>query len=389
MIPRGMGELTDGQVGMMLGESVSPAALPQRVLIIKPSSLGDVVHALPVLAAARRAWPRAHVAWLVSRSYAPLLEGHPLLDEVILFDRRRYGHMWRHPGAALDLVRFVRALHGRAFDLVLDLQGLFRSALLAWVSGARRRVGFRTARELAPLFYSQRVDCDDGARHAVDRNLRVLASCGVAVRAAEFPLPVRPAEREAACRMLRESTGQPLESFTAISPGARWASKRWRSDRIAALIDALDERGMGPCVLLGTPEERKIGLEVAAACRRPPIDLVGRTALRELVAVLSLAARVVAHDSGTSHLAAALGRPLVSLFGPTDPWRTGPYGPTVRIVARDVPCAPCLRRRCPLGHHDCMESLTPEAVVSEVLALESLTIPGSSAAAVDSASRGA
>ena len=223
----------------------------KRILIIKPSSLGDVVHTLPVLAALRDAFPGAHIAWLVNSTFAPLLADHSLLDEVIEFDRRRYGRMWRSLRANLAFWRFVSEIRRRRFDLVIDLQGLVRSGLLTWFSGARRRVGLADAREGAWVFYNRRVRVESGVEHAVDKNLALLRAVGVPVAAASFPLDLHEAEREAARRLLASRAGRPVERFTAVMPGARWDSKRWQTEKLAALIDRMNEAGLPVCVLLG------------------------------------------------------------------------------------------------------------------------------------------
>ncbi|MBL8879794.1 MAG: lipopolysaccharide heptosyltransferase I [Phycisphaerales bacterium] len=339
----------------------SAATTPQRILIIKPSSLGDIVHALPVLAAIRRAWPAAHVAWLVANAFAPLLDNHPMIDEVIRFDRSRYGRMLRSPTAFAGFWRFVGEIRRRQFDLVIDLQGLVRTGFFSIASGASRRVGFRHARELAWLLYSQRIRAPRDARHAVDQNMAVAAALGLDAARIEFPLALRPAEIDRATELLRaDSPGKSAIPFIAVVAGARWVTKQWRPERIAALLDRLREAGFPPCVLLGAPDDREFTDGIIAAMKTGVMDLVGRTNLRELTALLSLAALVITHDSGPMHIAAALGRPVVAIFGPTDPRRCGPYATPHRIVATPIECSPCYRRTC--SHHSCMERLDVETV---------------------------
>src|SRR5439155_9441238 len=158
------------------GRAVTPIHLsspPRRILIIKPSAIGDVVHTLPILALLRRRFPQAHIAWLLTPACAGLLDGHPLLDEVILFQRRRFGQGWRNPSSALDLLAFTKDLRQRRFDLVIDLQGLFRSGWFAWKTRAPVRIGFANAREFAPLFYTHRVPIDSPEQHAIGRYLKL------------------------------------------------------------------------------------------------------------------------------------------------------------------------------------------------------------------------
>ena len=342
----------------------------RRVLIIKPSSLGDIVHALPVLADLRRALPDAHISWLINRAFAPLLEGHPLLDEAILFDRRGYGKLHRSARMTGDFIGFTRELRKRRFDLVIDLQGLFRSGFLAWASGAPMRVGFATAREMAPLFYTQRVNLPPNISHAVEINRLVSAKLGIANGAPRFPLGLTRRECDAALARMAERARVDLSRFIAVVPGARWATKQWAPERFAAVIDALHAAGRPPCVLLGAPDERDVASRVINACRRSPVDLVGATSLRELAALLCRAELVLCNDSGPMHIAAALGRPIVAVFGPTDPNRCGPYSTVARVVRTSIECAPCYQRVC--SHTSCLTRVEPTTVLAAIRALDSV-----------------
>jgi heptosyltransferase-1 len=289
------------------------------------------------------------------------------LDELIPFDRSGYGRMHRSVGMFTSFWQFVRELRGRRFDLVIDLQGLFRSGFIALGTGAGRRIGFADGREFAPLFYTRRVVCPRGPVHAVDRNLRVAAALGLPVDRPRFPLGLRPTELEEARALVAATAGQPLPRFLAVVPGARWVTKLWRPERIAAVLDRLHDAGAPPAVLLGAPDEREIAGRVSAAARAPLVDLVGRTSLRQLTAVLNLAEAVLCHDSGPMHIAAALHRPTVALFGPTDPRRCGPYSPVARVVQTAIDCSPCYRRTC--DHHSCMERLTVDTVYNAIAPL--------------------
>jgi len=350
----------------MSAKLLHPRRQDPRVLIVKPSSLGDIVHALPVLAALRACWPFAHVAWLVSRPFATLLEGHPLLDELIVFDRQGYGRMLRNPRAAADFVRFLWRLRRQRFDVVLDLQGLFRSGFLVWATGATRRFGFADARELAWLFYTRRVPGDRRAMHAVDMNLRLATAAGLDARTVTFPLGLQARDLDEARALLERAAGTALPRFVALAPGARWETKRWPVERLAELIERLHAGDFPPVVLLGGPDDRFLAERIRSATRRPIVDLAGRTTLRQLAALLSLAEVVICHDSGPMHIAAALGKPLVALFGPTDPARTGPYGRPESIIRVPLDCSPCYQRHCPLGHHNCMQKIDVETVLSAV-----------------------
>lgn len=336
----------------------------------------------------RRAFPSAYIGWLAATPFAPLLRGHPLISEVLPFDRARYGRIWRDPRAGRDFARLVADLRRRRFDLVLDLQGLFRSGYLAWASGAPVRIGFADGREFAPLFLTQAVAAPPAARHAVDRNLELLRALGLHVGQPEFPLALTAAELSGA-RALLGDIAAAGRSFVAVLPGARWTTKLWRPQRWAAVIDHLHAAGL-PVVLLGAASEQPMVREIEVYLRSRPLSLVGRTSLRELTAVLALAESVLCQDSGPMHLAAALGRPVVALFGPTDPARCGPcyapahaapaarpgvlplaVRPAVRrapsngaavVLQADLPCAACYRRSC--WHHSCMQRITPDDVLA-------------------------
>ncbi|MFO8012468.1 MAG: lipopolysaccharide heptosyltransferase II [Phycisphaerae bacterium] len=343
-----------------------------RTLIIKPSSMGDVVQALPVLTALKETHPRAHVSWLVAKAFAGILEGHPRLDEVIVFDRHRFGRFTFSVTVATEFVRFMEDLRRRRFTTVIDLQGLFRSGLLALATGAPARVGFRGARELAPLFYTAEVAPGHHAVHAVDRYMAVARRIGLAGPEARDHLPV-PAEARAAIReRLTEAGLGAGEPFVAVCAHARWPTKQWPAERFAAVLERMRETRGARAVLVGSPDAADGARAIARAMTEPPIDLTGATTLKELAAVLGEARVMLTNDSGPMHVAAAVGRPVVALFGPTNPKRTGPYGPGHRVLAGRAACSPCYRRRClydrASGAMLCLTNITPEAVVEHLAA---------------------
>jgi heptosyltransferase-1 len=341
----------------------------ERICLIKPSSLGDVIHALPVLAGLRRRYPRAHLTWLVNRTFAPLVEGHPDLNEVIAFDRGHFTRLWRRPGRLGAFAGFLRQLRRKRFDLVIDLQGLFRSGLFTRATGAPIRIGFRQAREAAHLAYTHRLAPTAENTHAVQRNLQVGNLLGFAKTPAAFDLHVTADER-AGIRTLLDANGVDRDSgFLLVFPGARWATKRWSAKHFAATIDRLTAALDRPVVLHGAPDERELCERIADQTQSRPRVLAGQTDLRLLVALVAEAGFVLCQDSAPMHLAAALDRPMLALIGPTNPHRTGPYQRPDTVLRRELPCAPCyLRRieRCPHAH-TCLRDLTPDAVVDRIL----------------------
>jgi len=343
-----------------------------RTLIIKPSSMGDVVQALPVLTALKEAHPSAHVSWLVAKPFAGILEGHPRLDEVIVFDRQRFARFTSSVTVAGEFLAFMKGLRQRRFTTVIDLQGLFRSGLLALATGAPRRVGFRDARELAPLFYTADVFVPRRTVHAVDRYLTVAERLGLPPPRARDHLPVSAEARSAIRRRLAEAGLGLDEPFVAVGPHARWATKQWPAERFAAVLEWLRRREGGRAVVVGSGEAAEAARTIAHGLTEPPIDLVNRTTLKELAAVLAEARVMLTNDSGPMHVAAAVGTPIVAIFGPTNPARTGPYGAGHRVLAGRAACSPCYRRQCMYDRENaamlCLTNITPEAVYEQLSA---------------------
>lgn len=349
----------------------------RRILLIKPSSLGDVVHALPVLHGLRQRYPKARISWLLASSLADLLAGQPDLDEIIPFDRARFGGLGRSLPVTAEFTEFLRQLRARRFDLALDLQGLFRSGFLATASGAPVRIGFADARELAWVFYTHRLTAPSPDTHAADRNYLVASLLGFADLPMRCELHLTAAERDAADRLLRAAGLAPDRPFAVLAPGARWETKRWPTDKFAQLAGRIVREANMQVVVVGSLREKHLGAAVAAQTDGAVCDLVGRTSLRELMAVIAAADLVVTNDSGTKDIASAFARPLVCLFGPTNPVRTGPMLGRGRVVRLALDCSPCYLRklsRCP-HEHRCLAELDVDAVFAEALRLVSPRFP--------------
>jgi len=340
----------------------------KRILIIKPSSFGDVIHALPVLNGLRNRYPTAHISWMVSHSCAGLLEGHHALDEVIRFDRKRYGRIGRNFGITVEFIRFIKSLRARKFNLVVDLQGLFRSGFLSYACGADVRMGFATSREFEWVFYTHRVAPPRGDMHAVDRNYLFGRRLGFADVPISFDLPVGDDARVRAIRILQESGIKSGEEYALIGPGTRWETKIWPAEYFGEVAGGIKSRHGLHVVLVGMQNESAIAEAVAELAGVDVINLAGKTKLPELIALVEGARVVVMHDSGPMHLAMALGKPMVALYGPTNPQRTGPYGGDGSVVRLDLPCSPCYIRKlqdCPYNHR-CMRELKPKMVLEKV-----------------------
>ncbi len=338
------------------------------ILLIKPSSLGDVIHALPILEGLRVRFPAARIAWMVSTALADLIDGHPALDEVIPFDRRHYGKLGRSVRASVDFLRYVVDLRMRRFDLVVDLQGLFRSGFFARATGARTRIGPGQSRECAWVFYNRHYGKDAASVHAVDVNWSVAHLLGFGDAPKRFRIPIRDDDRTQAAALLRESGTGDACDYAIVFPAARWETKIWPAERFAEVIDRLAADHGLRTVLAGGHADAPLCRTVAEACRAgpKPVDLAGRTSLRQAAALIEKARLAITNESGPMHLADVLGCPLVAVLGPTSPDRTGPYLQRDAVVRLDVPCSPCRRKRlakCPESHV-CMNDVHVERVLA-------------------------
>lgn len=332
----------------------------KRILFIKPSSMGDIVHALPVLAALRGRFPQAHITWLVKRQWAELVERAEGLDRV-----------WAVGSGPMGWLSAVPRLRAERFDLAVDLQGLLRSALMAWLAGCPARIGFANGREGSPLFYTRRVAVPTPDMHAVDRYLLVAEALGAArPTPPQFRLVRRPDDQRQVAGALARVGVSPGSPWIAMHVSARWPTKRWPAESFAAVADQLDRERAGPVVLIGGPEDQAAAQAVQSLARAASVhDLTGQIPLRLLPALLQSASVLVTNDSGPMHVAAAVGTPVVALFGPTSPVRTGPYGPSHRVLTHPVPCRPCFSRRCTHAiERACLTGIEPVQVVEAVRA---------------------
>jgi lipopolysaccharide heptosyltransferase I len=335
-----------------------PSNMPEhrRILIIKPSSLGDIVHALPTLSKFRDRWPNAQIGWVVKRQWAELLERVKGLDRI-----------WRLDPGLGGWVSLVRRLRAEQFDLVIDLQGLFRSALMTRLTGCATRVGLANGREGSPWFYTIRVPVPTPNMHAVDRYLLVAAALGAKQGPPEFRLRGSVGDRRRVSEVLAEQGLKAEQSWIAMNVSARWTTKRWPAQYFAAVADRLQADGLGPVAIIGAPDDRPAARAVIAQAQRSIIDLTGTMSVGLLPALLSSTSVLLTNDSGPLHVAVAMGTPVVALFGPTDPTRTGPYGLSHGSLTSGVPCRPCFNRVCRNPTQlECLYAITPERVADMI-----------------------
>ncbi|MFT4047676.1 MAG: glycosyltransferase family 9 protein [Solimonas sp.] len=330
-----------------------PAADPDapRILIVRLSALGDIVFASSMLDALRRRWPRAHIAWIAQPGFAGILDGDPRVDELI----RAPAGVFRSLPALLALRRELRA---RRFDWVFEVQGLFKSRLLAWLADGAR-VGFRSKE---PGGFLMRHLLDKGGDVAdIASEYRYFAEAVSGERAGPPHLVVTDAQRDAVtakCAGLGIADG-----FIALCPFTTRPQKHWIEAHWPPLVQQLHDAGLGPCVLFGGPGDTQAAARIAAATAAPLIDLAGRTRLAELPAWLAQARLVVGVDTGLTHIGIAVRTPTIALFGSTCPYLRGAESP-LRVMYDALPCAPCRRHPTCEGRYDCMRGLTPQRIAA-------------------------
>ncbi len=340
-----------------------------KILILKPSSLGDVIHALPVLRLLKLHFRDAEIFWWIDSALAPLIEGDPDLTGIVRFERKR----WGKPQHWLEMLRSIRWLRAQNFDLVIDLQCLARSGAFAWLARGKTLVGLDEVREGARGFYDLAVPRKDFFTHAVDWYLSVLPPLGVPVHNNFTWLPERPqiadeVKRKWPNAFPTPNSQLPTPKLILLQPGARWKNKRWPANHFAELVRTLAEKFPDARFgILGDKGDQPLGEIILQAAPEKVLNLCGATSLPEMIEWVRRCNLLVTNDTGPMHVAAALGKPLVALFGPTERRRTGPYGQLENVLRLDLPCSPCLSSRCSIENTDeCLRALPPALVLTRV-----------------------
>ena len=331
-----------------------------RILLLKPSSLGDVIQALPVLRLLKKHRPDSDIFWWIDAALAPLIEGDPDLAGIIRFERKR----WAQPRHWVELARSIHQTRTMKFDWVIDLQCLARSGAFGWLANGGRLIGLDEVREGARGFYDQAVPRASFHTHAVDWYLAVLPPLGVPVHQDYVWLPERPAVAAAVAGRW-PSQGR---RWIALQPGARWNNKQWPAEHFAELARRLAEESPDTrLAILGSGADAHLGRLIAAAAPDHCLNLCGRTSLPEMIEWVRRSDLLVTNDTGPMHVAAALGKPMVALFGPTEPRRTGPYGHLPDVLRVELPCSPCLSPRCTFSRpQECLRTISPDMVLARV-----------------------
>ncbi len=313
----------------------------KSVVVVKMSAIGDVIHALPVSYALKETFPDVHLTWVVENACRDFVTHNPYIDEVISFPKQNFRSL---PGLIHNLPPLKQQLTARRYDVALDLQGLFKSAVIVYLSQAKQNLGFCNMRELSSLV-SPPVCGAHQQGHIVERYLDVARALGCAVKEVRFPIQLEADEVTQASQIARHAGLALDKPYVVLAPGANWANKRWPPAYFAEICAKLTARQVLP-VLVGAASDQALADAIMTHTAVPPVDLTGRTSLLQLAAIIQRCQAFVGGDTGPLHLGAALGRPVVGLYGPTDINRNGPYGQ--QHFAHSIPanCAGCWQRKC-------------------------------------------
>lgn len=350
----------------------------ERLLILKVSSMGDIVHASPVASALKRAFPHLKIGWVAEDRHAGVIEGSPCIDKLHIVPYKALKGGWRSGSAWRAVRQLAREIRAERYQVALDLQGLLKSALWAVLGGVPVRLGGHRMRELTPLFMRRLPVEENPKRHVVQQYLDAVRLLGAPATFPElyrspeeahsptppvlFPLTIPPTAEASALQKLEAIDALPR--FISMNPSAGRVWKRWEIARFAELSDRIESEWGIPVVFVGGPGDKPLESQLAMLKRAPLRSLIGATSIKEVMAVVRYSFVHVCGDTGTAHIASAFGVPCVSLFGPTDPDRTGPYGQRERALCLRDQCTACPKARC--VRHECLQWITVEQVMGMV-----------------------
>jgi heptosyltransferase-1 len=339
----------------------------RRILIVKLSSIGDVLMATPVPRALKERMPDSRVAWLVEEKSREVVEGNPYVDEVIIFPLAKWRRMMsegKHIQAVGDLVRFIRELRARHFDLAIDIQGLLRSGLVTWLSGAPYRLGRQPGREGNRLFMTHAVQESDNYVRASELNLEVLSALGIKPSSYDLILDVPPEDHAWADQFLDEQNLPRGAGIATLAPATTGANRHWTEDGFAEVSDRLHAEYGLTGVLLGGKGDAPMMERIAAKCRHKPITAAGLATYKQSAALVRRSRILISVNTGLLRVGLAMKTPTVALFGPTSP-EDLQQEERITVIQKPFPCSPC-RSHPTCGDRDCMYAIHPNDVMNAV-----------------------
>ncbi len=319
---------------------------PKKILIIKPSAWGDIVHTLPFLATVSKRYPNAEIHWVVAKGLHTFLENHPLITKIWVMDKDGWRDFGRLRQSITEMNTFRKGLKNERFDLSIDLSGLLRSGLITLAAGAEYRLGFSDSDEGSPFFYTHKIEGGQHI-HAIDRYLKLAQFIDCDITEIRYPFAELPD--------ISKLTASLPEVFCIMAPSAGKVANQWPAKRFGELAAKLPV----PTLVIGGPADKQICQEVVRESGGKAINMAGKTNLKELVPLINKCCYFICNDTGPMHIAAALNIPVFALFGPANPIRTGPYGDIHTIIRKELECSPCYARKpCKTNHWRCMTDIT-------------------------------
>ncbi len=341
--------------------------IPNSILIVKLSAIGDVVHSIPVLEILRENFPSARIDWLIEEEAYGIIHRHTGIDHVYVSRRKSWQRRLLKGGerraVIREIVRFMREIRSIEYDMVIDLHGLFKSGILTGLARGKRKIGMSGATEGGWLFLNERPIPVDYNQHAIDRYLKVPEYLECDLVSWKGDIEICEPDKKFIDRLF-SSNGLSQRPVVAINPMARWDTKLWEPERFALLADRIRNELGCHVLFTGSKEDRAIIEDMSQMMEHCPFNVAGRTSLKELAYLYTRCPVLITTDTGPMHIAAAMGCHVVALFGPTAPWRTGPYGDGHRIIRAGVECSPCFKKKC--DHMSCMKKISVDAAFDAV-----------------------
>jgi heptosyltransferase-1 len=340
-----------------------------KILIVKLSAIGDVIHTLPALNAIRQHYPDAHITWLVEEAASDIVKNHCALDRIIISKRKYWIERLKHFNldSVSEIYRFIKELRDTSYDLIIDFQALLKSGILIGLARGRRKLGFGKGMEHMEhsyLFLNERIPAVSMDNHALMRGMMLLNAIGIQTEKIDYHLPIGADERESAGIILSKHGVKQENLLIAINPVAKWETKLWTVDLFANLADRLIDQYNAEIIFTGSLEDFDMIQDIIAKMNGMGVNLAGLSTLKVLAALYEKADVVISTDTGPMHVAAAVETPVVALFGPTSPWRTGPFGSIHQVIRVEMECSPCFKRVCKTK--ECMLNISVDQVIDGV-----------------------
>ena len=341
-----------------------------KILIVRLSAIGDVVHSLPVLHCLKKKFPDCFIAWAVEDRASDILTGNPLVDKVFVFPKSKWKKRGFSPENLREFSSLISEIRKEKFDIAIDLQELFKSGLITFLSGAKRRIAHKGTREFADIFINEKLpahDIFDPEKLIIERYLEPAEYLGIPVDEVKFSLP--PVKEETIKKVNDLLIGiNSKKEMIIFSPSTIWPSKHWLEEYWAQLLDELSSRYN--VVFIGTDKDKVLIKRITSLVNTDEyLNLSGKTSIVDLIEIFNRAKYVIAPDTGPAHIANATQKPeIIMIFGSTGVRRTPPYGEKHSAISAELPCQPCFKRNCPKKDNfmECMKKITPDMILEKI-----------------------